>query len=372
MKKSIWLLITVVIAQLAVAQTPEIKSIKRFMSLGERNGFKTSIPNQNVKSLEKIQNSYLKSLNAENVKAAKGNTELIFSNLYLKGIDQPLMLFTAMEQEGNHVGYYTYFTKKDSTEIESNESMKELITMIYKKSMIALYDDSIKVQSKTVEKAEGELKNLSKDREKADKNIAKAKSSISGLEKDQEKSKGIISEKNSKITEYSTKKADAESKLSEVKKSESVVNSAKDELKTMTDNHKKMTKNLKDLQKDPALNANLIVAQTNDITALEAKIVEKQAAYKTLESDFKSKLKGSEKDVDNAKDLLKDSEKDIKCETKNIEKYTNKINDLKKEISDNEKTIESFESTEKKKKQDEIDALNTKLNELKASQKQYQ
>lgn len=372
MKKVLLLLTISLILGNIVAQEPEIKDIKRFMSLGERNGLKIAIPTQNVKSFEKILTNHIKSIGASVLKAPKGNSELIFNKLYLKGTEEPLMFFNALEQESTKVGYYAYISKIDSTEVLPTESLKELLIILYKKSMISVYDDSIKDQSKIVEKAENGLKDLMKNREKAEKNIAKLKSNISDLEKDIEKSKGIQNEKTAKTSEYSTKKADAESKLHEVQKTESVVKDAKNELKSLMDNFKKMTKNLKELQKDPALNANLIIAQTNDLTALETKINEKQLAFKSIESDFKNNLRSSEKSYDQAKDLLKDNDGDLKSEIKNIEKSTTKIADIRKEISENEKTIESIESTEKSKKQAEIDAEIQKLNELKAAQKVFQ
>jgi len=353
-------------------QKAETKEVKRFMSLGEKSGYKLVLPNQELSKVEKINKEFLKDQNAEILKSPKGSNEQIFKKFYLKGVEQPLLLFAIMEQEGKNVGWTGYFfNEKDSTNLDNSTAVNVFLTSLFNKSMYKLYEDSINFQEKKVKEANNGLKDKSKDADKNQKNINNAKDKIRNAEQAIEKSNANITSFKNQIGELTNKKNASESKLKEANAEMSKAEGVEKEIKESLNKLKKLNKNLSELQKDPATNANLIIAQTNDINLLTEAINKRQIEYKDMNNAAKSNLKAAEKDAKKAECDLKDAEKAIKKENDNISKSNNQITDSRKSIEDNQKSIDTFNSAEKSKSEDEIKAQNQLLENLKATQSLY-
>lgn len=350
----------------------EISESKRFMSLGEKQAYKIILPNQKQGVAIKLTHSYLKDLKAESVKPPKDINEIIYKNLFLKNVDQASVLHCIIEQEGPNVGWTGFFlNEKDTTSLTNPDAIHSFMKSIYNQSMLNLYSDSIDRQKHKLKDVENKLKDLSKDASKNDKEINNAKREIADAEKDIEKKEANIKALSGKMEGLMTTIKDAEGKLSEAKKDMENVNQLENTLEKLIDKDKEMNKRLKGLQKDPVGNANLIVAQNQDI-AQNAEMVRQQKEEFTLrEKAAKSNLKAAEKNLEKAKCDLKDTEKDIKSENKNIQKLNDIISKNKRSIDDSKDAISKFENENKGKVEEEIKKEKQELERLESTQNQY-
>ncbi len=369
-------ILTLVYASLfiaALAQTPEVKEIKRFMSLGEKPGYKLILPGQQVDKFEKPYAQLLKTFNADNIKAPKGSNEKLYKKLFLKGSEAPILLIASMEQEGKNLGWTGYFfNEKDSTVLDNKAGIELFLKSVYYASMYSLYDDSIFIQNKLIKDAKSTQGSLSKNAEKNHKLINKSKDIIRNAEASIEASKALIASNQTAITGLQAAATETKSKLTDAENEVKKVEDASNEIKDILGRQKKLTKNLSELKKDPANNANLIIAQEADIVRINEDIAKKQEAFKSLEAQTKAMKKSAEKDADNAADKLKSAEKIIKKENATIENCTNKITDARKVIADNEAEVEKYQSNEKSKAEDEVKKLEARLSELITTQKSFQ
>jgi len=356
----------------SIAQIPEIAEVKKNMSLGEKLSYKIILPNQETSKAEKITKEILQSLNAAQVKSAKGSNELIYSKLYFKGNDKPVRMYVVVEQEGKNTGWTGYFVnEKDSQNVESTLEIKALMISIYNKSMFLLYEDSINFQQKSVKAAQGNLKGKSKTTEKNQKYINSSKAEITESEAAIEKSKSTVASVSSTLADLTTKQTDAKSKLKSAEDEIKKVELVEKEIKESLSKYKKMTKNLAELQKDPATNANLIAAGITDLENLAQSIASRQSEYGSMLSDAKTNVKMSEKETSNARDNVKNAAKLIKIETNNISKQKNNIDKNKKTIERNQKQIDVFLSFDKSSSEDQIKIEEKKLEELKSLQNPF-
>lgn len=351
---------------------PEIKEVKRFMSLGEKPGIKILLPNQELSKAEKLNKEFIKNQHAEIVKSPKGSNEQIFKKFYIKGIEQPLLLIALMEQEGKNVGWTGYFFNEKDTSIFDNKiATEQFVTAIFNKSMFSLYEDSIIFQEKNIKEVNGNLKDQSKGVEKNQKCINKAKDKIRNADLEIEKANSTIATITPLLTGLTNSKSDMQAKL---KLAENELNKTKDvenEIKESLNKAKKQSKNLSELEKDPATNANLILAQKNDIAVLTQSIEKRQLEYTTILATAKAGVKSAEKDLKNAESSLKDAEKNLKKANSSIGDANKDITEARNEIEENQKQINKFNETEKTKSEEAIKTQAKILEDLKVNQGFY-
>ncbi|MFY7861037.1 MAG: hypothetical protein ACOVP5_02330 [Chitinophagales bacterium] len=350
----------------------EIIDVKRFMSAGEKEGVKMTIPNQNKEKFEKLQNDWMKKNGASLVKQPKGSNEIQYKNVYLKGTEKPMNLFVVLDQENKNVGWTGYFLIDSTNQVTQNKpGVTIVLQSLFNVSMNSLYDDSITIQNKLIKETTSLKKDQGKEAEKCQKNINNAKDKIRDAESEIQSNQSSVDLNKGKIAELQSKLIEAEAKLKdaqvEMKKTKDI-GTAVDELMSK---HKKQLKSLKELEKDSEVNANLIIAQSQDIAKLAEEINLKSTEFKSAESAAKILLKGAEKEADNAKDNLKDAEKAIKKGNQKITDNNETIIDQRKKIEENEKAIEKYISIEKGKTEEELKKLNERLEELKTIQKRY-
>jgi hypothetical protein len=358
--------------QSLLAQNPEIKEEKRLMSIGERTCYKLQIPYQTLPSVEKIVRKYLKTQSAESVKVPKASNEIIFKSVFLKEINTPHLLYFILEQQGSNVDWTVIFlNEKDSTNQENKASIQSFMQNVYKLSMIALYEDSIIMQSKALTEAETKLKNLSKDAQKNDKNTIKAKREIADLEKEIEMSQESIKQTTAQLESLTAAIAEAESKLKTAESKMGKVNQLEKKLKDLVKRDKEMNNRLNELEKDPTANANLIIEQKEDLMLSTEKIKNQKQEFLAEEKIGKVNLKSAEKSLDIAHDNLKKAEKMIKTENKNIQKAKDNIVDKSKEIANSESEMNRFHTKEKLEVEEEIKKEKLKLELLKDKQSLY-
>lgn len=370
--KSLLLTLATVLS-LALNSQTEVKELKRNISLGEREGFKITLPNQKIDRFSKPHTTMLKKLNGKSVKASKGSNEIIYNNISIQGTEQPVAVYIIMDQEVSQIGYTAFFIDEKTNEaIKNNSGTDKFMQKIYNLSMHTLYQDSIDVQSDILKEAEGTLKDKSKDADKNQKNINKAKNKIRDAEAEIEKSKASVEAAKGQLGSLAAAIDANKSRVKDAEAEMKKADQAGDELKEMLNKNKKLQKNLGELQKDPTTNANLIIAQEADIAKLSEEVKVKTEAVKGQTSSAKSMLKNAEKDLDKSQDNLKDAEKKIKQESSSIEKNTEAIADCRKTIAENEKQIEGFESAEKGKSEEAINAVKKRLDELKLLQAKFQ
>lgn len=337
------------------AQVPEIKNVKRMMSLGENVGIKTKIPNANENNLIKLLSQWMKEKSAENIKAPKGSNEFIYSNIYIKGYAGKIKIYNTFLQEGKDVAWTSYYFDESQSNITNIDSLNEYIIQFYKKHISLLYEDSIKEANFVFQDIDAKLKKESKIRFEAEKEIAESKKNIEEAEKEIDIAKKNISSRQSGLDLLKSNVSKADIALKEHKKSEKEVEDAEDEYDKYKDKLKSLKKNLEQLKKNPEINANLISAQNQDIESLENVIKEKNNVYERLKSIYKNKYKELDKILDKEKDLLHDAEKDIKSNNKTETKGGNTIEKEKKKIAENEAIISKFETETKVTLQKEID-----------------
>jgi chromosome segregation ATPase len=358
--------------QSLLAQSPEITEEKRLMSLGERTCYKVQIPYQTASTVEKITNKYLKSQTAESVKAPKGSNEIIYKSVFLKEVKTPNFLYFMVEQQGSNVGWTGFFlNEKDSTNLENTASIQSFVQNIYKLSMVELYEDSINMQSKALKEAENNLKDLSKDAQKNDKTANKSKRQISDAEKEIAKSQENLKQTTAQLEGFTAAIKAAESQLKTAESEMGNVNQLEKTLKDLLKRDKEMNKRLKELEKDPAANANLILAQNQDLMLNKDMVKNQQQEFQAAEKIGKANLKSAEKSLDKAKDNLKEAEKTIKSENKNIQKAKDIMVEKNKEIDDSESELNRFQTKEKSEAEEKIKKEKLKLDLLKETQSLY-
>ena len=358
--------------QSLLAQNPEIREEKRLMSIGERICYKLLIPHQTVSSVEKIVSKYLKSQSAESVKIPKGSNEIVYKSVFLKEVKTPTFLHFIVEQQGSNVGWTGFFLNgKDSTNQENKTSIRSFVQNVYKLSMFALHEDSIIMQSKELREAETKLKNLSKDARKNDKNTIKAKREIADLEKEIKMSQKSIKQTTAQLESLTAAIAEVESKLKTAESKMGKVNQLEKTLKDLLKRDKEMNKRLNELEKNPTANANLILAQNQDLLLNADMVKNQQQEFQAEEKIGKANLKSAEKSLDKARDNLKDAEKTIKSENKNIQKAKDIIVDKNKEIDDSESEVNRFQNKDKAEVEEKIKKEKLKLELLKDKQSLY-
>lgn len=358
--------------QSLLAQNPEITEEKRLLSLGEKTCYKMQIPQQALPSVEKIVRKYLKNQSAESVKVPKASNEIIFKSVFLNEINTPHLLYFILEQQGSNVGWTVIFlNEKDSTNQANKASIQSFMQNIYKLSMIALYEDSIIMQSKALTEAETKLKNLSKDAQKNDKNTIKAKRDIADSEKEIEKSQKNIKQITAQLEGLTAAIGKAESNLKTAESEIGKVNQLEKTLKDILKRDKEMNKRLNELEKDPAANVNLIVAQKQDLMLSAEMIKNHKQEFLAEEKIGKDNLKSAEKILTKAKDNLNRAGKMIKTENKNIQKAKDNIVDKTKEIDDSEIEANRFHTKEKLNTEEEINKEKLRLELLKDKQSLY-
>lgn len=371
MKKLSLELMCLMLSTMIFAQ-PTITEVKRYMSQGEKTGYKIILPNQRLEKFEKPNTKNLAKYDAESVKPPKGSNELIFQNIKLKGVDNSILLYNIMEQEGKNIGWTGYFfNQKDTSNVTDKNVLTPILTSVYNASMYQLYDDSIYAQQKFMEDAQSTLDAQSKSAGKNQKEVNSSKQKISDAESEIEKSKKKIESAKESFKELESKKSATESKLKDAEKEMKKVEEFEDGMDELKSKQKKLNKNLAELKKDPATNANLIIAQELDINKISEEIGLKQAEYERMKSAGKSALKDAERENKKAVCDLKDAEKVVKKEEDRIQDLTEKIVDNKKIIEANEKSIENFQSTEKGKSESSLEEKKKRLEELKTLQKAY-
>ncbi len=351
---------------------PEIIEVKRIMSLGEKQGFKLTIYNQETGKVEKIAKEVLKSLNAEQLKSQKSIREVVFKKLYIEKEDKPLYLFADIIQEGKNVGFFGYFLfEKDSLNCSNTESINKILKSIHNKVIFSDYEDSIYFQQKMVKEANAILLDRSKETNKNHKKINQAKDDIHEAELSIEKSKLQIVKLNetTPILEKNLKEKESELKVSEnnfdkTKKLEDEIDELKSKLK-------KMNKNLVELQKDPVVNEHLIIAQQQDISLISVTIADKENLYKQAIEKSKLEVKLAKKNKENALDEIKSTKKSIKNEDESIVESTKKIEKLKSKMDEYYYSNVMFESKDKAILEEELKKQELKLNELKNAQNFY-
>lgn len=360
------------IVNFTFSQGPEILIEKRLMSLGEKSANKIILPNQQVSRIVKITAKYLKSNYAETIKAPKNSNESIYKSVFLKDITTSCFLYFIVEQQGTNVSWTGFFfNEKDTTEISNSSSINLFLNNIYKLSMHSLYEDSIDMQSEILNEAEARLKDLGKSATKNDKCINKSKKEIAEAEKEIESSNAKIKLASEQIEPLNKSIKEAEAKLKEAVAEMEKVNQLEKTLKDLLKRDKEMNKRLKELEKDPATNANMILAQNQDIQ-LNAEMVKNQKnEFLAVQKIAKTNLKSAEKALDKAKDNLKEAEKTIKNENKNINKAKDNIVDKNKTIENSSAEINKIESKEKADASEVIKKEKAKLDLLKETQSQY-
>lgn len=369
--KSYSIILSCLFLSCAYSQT-EITEVKRYMSQGEKPGYKITLPNQTVEKYSKAQKDYFKSIKSELIKSPKGSNEIIYKNVYLAGEEKPQQLFILIDQEGKNVGWTGYFfDEKEMISSPNKEGITKFLKQIYNLSMIRLYDDSIFVQMKFIKEAQSELKSKSKDADKNQKNIINAKDDIRNAESEIEKNKAAVESATAKLGELKGELDAAKSKVQAAESEMEKVKQAENEIKELMSKHKKQSKNLNELQKDPASNANLIIAQESDLQKMKENIALKTSEYKASEANAKSQLKNAEKDLDKTEDNLKNAEKSIKRGNENIKDKSSEIVEKRNTIESNEKQAEIFRSAEKGKAEEQIKELEKRLEELKSLQNSY-
>jgi hypothetical protein len=351
---------------------PEITEVKRIMSLGEKAGYKLTILNQDADKVEKITKEVLKTISAEQVKMPKSNRELVFRKLYLQKEDKPIYLFADIVQEGKDIGWTGYFLfEKDSSICTNSKSIKLILAAIHSKIIYTTYEDSVYFQQKIIKEANSNLADKTKESEKNQKRVNEAKDDIHNAELAIEKSNADIIKVNETISglekivkEKKIELKTAEDNLDKVKKTEDAIDDTKSKLK-------KMTKNLTNLQKEPAINENLIIAQQQDITSISLSIAEQEAAFKLAKEKAKSEVKIADKISSTANDNLKNAKKSIDNNTDNISDSNKKIEKLKSKMNELYAQIDTFMSKDKSRLEYEIKKQESILIELKNTQSLY-
>jgi hypothetical protein len=370
MKKLFFTAIVVINIQLN-AQI-EIIDVKRFMSVGEKEGVKMTIPNQNKEKFEKLQKEWMKKYGSVPVKQPKGSNEIQYRNVYLKGTEKPMNLYVILDQENKNIGWTGFFLMDSTNQVIQNKTgVVVVLQSLFNISMNSLYEDSISDQNKLIEEAISKKKDQGKEAEKCQKNINNAKDRIRDAESEIQSNQSSVNLNKSKITELQSNRLGAEVKLKdatvEMKKTKDV-GVVVDELKSKL---KKQLKILKELEKDPEANATLIIAQNQDIAKLTDEINVKSTEYRSAEASAKILVKGAEKEVNKAKDNLKDAEKAIKKGNQKITENNESITDQRKKIEENEDAIEKYNTIDKGKTEEELKKLTDRLEELKTIQKKY-
>lgn len=367
------LIFCIFISTISFAQIkPEIIEVKRLMSLGEKQGYKLTIYNQETKKVEKITKEVLKSLNSEQIKSQKSNRELIFKKLYIEKEDKPLYFFAEINQEGKNVGLFGYFIfEKDSLNCINTESINSLLKNIHNRVFFNEYEDSIYFQQKIVKEANSLLIDRTKETDKNQKKINQAKDDIHEAELSIEKSKSQILKLNESLPSF---EKNIKEKENELKSSENNLDKTKmmeNEIDDLNSKLKKMNKNLAILQKDPTTNEHLIIAQQQDIMTLSATIPEKEKLFKQAIEKSKSELKIAKKNYDNANEEQKSTKKSIKNEEDNIKDALNKIEKMKSKMNELYSSNDKFLSKDKAILEEDIKKQEMILNELKTKQSFY-
>ncbi len=372
MKRTFFVLFMALLSKTLSSQIPEIKEVKRFMSLGEKEGFKIVLPTQEIDKFQKTYNKFLKANNAEPLKSPKGSSESIYNRLFLKGLESPVILFVVMEQEGKNVGWTGYFfNEKDSSKTENKIAIKEFIGNVYNASMYQLYEDSINAKQREIKDANSQMNTLSKEAQKCQKNAISAKDKIREAEAQIEKSKALLNGAQAKLPELESAISKTKSSLSAAQTEMKKIGDVENEIKEMVAKYKKMNKNLAELQKDPTTNANLIVATDSDMGALKETMAKRQMEFKSMESTAKTNLKSAERDVKNAESEFKKCDKTIKNENDRISDANLLITDKRKVIEENEKQVEEYNNSEKTKAEVVVKVLESSLLQLQEAQKAF-
>ena len=365
-------LILIIFTFQLIGQNPEIKEAKKIISLGEKKGYKILLPNQDLARIDKLMSKYLKSQNAEIVKAPKGSNEMMFKSVFLKDIITPCLLYTVIEQQGTQVGWTGYFfNEKDTSEISDSLPIRALLGTVYKLSMISLYDDSIHIQSKILKETQSNLNSLAKNATKNDKKINNSKKEIADAEKEIENSHIKLKQASEKLDSLNASLKDAEGKLKNAEFEMTKINEDEGALKELLNKNKVMTKRLKELEIDPTANANLILAQSQDLKTNTELVAAKLQEFGRKQKMTKDNLKNAEKEFDKAKDNQKDANKTIKYENKNIKDANEKIVDKKQLIETLSIENKEFEEKEKTNAENAVKMEQSKLDQLQAAQAQY-
>ena len=350
----------------------EIIDVKRFMSVGEKEGVRMTIPNQNKEKFEKLQKDWMKKNGSSAVKQPKGSNEIQYENVYLKGTEKPMNLYVVLDQENKNLGWTGFFLMDSTNQVIQNKTGVVIVLQsLFNSSMNSLYEDSISLQNKLIKEAMSKKKDQGKEAEKYQRNINNAKDRIRDAESEILSHQSSVDLNKGKIAQLQSKLLDAEAKLKdasvEMKKTKDI-GTAADELMSK---QKKQLKKLKELEKDPNANAILISAQNQDITKIAEEVNAKSLEYRSAEASAKILVKGAEKELDKAKDNLEDAEKAIKKGNQKITENSERITDQRKKIEENEDAIEKYNSIEKGKTEEELKKLTDRLEELKTIQKKY-
>jgi hypothetical protein len=356
-------------------QKTQIIEVKKPMSAGENNGLEMVIPNTSIEDVENALNAKVKFYKGKFNKPSGGTLEYISSGCKITTISaSPTNIYSYLFQEGSQVRVINFYLS-DGSFISSaqNKKFEEAVAFsraIYNKIIFDQMQIKIDAEEKVLKGFMKEQKNLHNEEEDLENNIKKYNESISESEgeiKEHESKKlnndGLLSLQKEKIT-AKEKELKAYNKIA----LENEIDQLENEIEELEKINNKLKGEIKSKQKEPEKYKELLSTYEKQHNENKHKLLEKENIIAEKENylkvnvlDREDQLEELIKERDKIIYAIKQNEKTVADNKRNIHIQQGRISQAESNLSAN-KTAQKTAKEKISKQQEVVNELTIQQN----------